>query len=125
MLGHLICDTTIGAASTTRNYADNSGRIASIITTDSLLGNIQELNYTWDNLGYLNTRQELSGTKNLSETFEYDNLNRLTSYQIVGQGATIVQNDGLGNITSKSDVGTYSYNYTAKPHAVTAAGGEA
>lgn len=51
---------------------------------------------------------------NTSETFTYDALDRLTSY-----GGISVTYDDYGNITSKGDVGTYGYNRTDKPFAVT------
>ena len=50
----------------------------------------------------------------------YDALNRLTSAQIVGASAKTTDYDSIGNITSKSDVGTYAYPTTGSPlpHAV-------
>src|SRR5258706_512716 len=57
----------------------------------------------------------------VNETVVYDSLNRLKE---VKQGATTVRSfgyDGLGNLTSKSDVG--SYGYVANTHRVASAGG--
>ena len=48
-----------------------------------------------------------------TENFTYDNLNRLTSYD-----GTAVTYDDNGNITSKGDVGSFAYNTTGKPYAV-------
>ncbi len=50
---------------------------------------------------------------NLSETFSYDNLNRLTGF-----GSHSVTYDNNGNITSKGDVGSFAYNSSGKPYAV-------
>ncbi len=50
----------------------------------------------------------------------YDGLNRLTS--VAGSAPLSLSYDGLGNVTSKPDVGSYTYGAT-KPHAVTNAGG--
>lgn len=50
-----------------------------------------------------------------TETFGYDALNRLVSVDFNGNAKT-VQYDSIGNITYKSDVG--SYQYGPKPHAV-------
>jgi hypothetical protein len=55
---------------------------------------------------------------NLTENFSYDLLNRLT---MVTSGTTTgFVYDAVGNITYKSDVGTYSYPApgAARPHAV-------
>lgn len=49
--------------------------------------------------------------ENLTETFTYDNLNRVTS-ATVSQNIAPVKNvvyDAIGNLLSKSDVGTYTY----------------
>lgn len=50
---------------------------------------------------------------NTTETFSYDNLNRLTGF-----GSHSVGYDNNGNITSKGDVGNFAYNTTGKPYAV-------
>ena len=85
-------------------------------------GNIVEnFSYTYDVLGNVLTRADAN--ENLTETFTYDTLNRVTS-------ATVSQNiapvktfayDAIGNLLSKSDVGTYAYPLagSALPHAVT------
>ncbi len=56
--------------------------------------------------------------KNQTENFTYDNLDRLTSTQVVGQSAINMGFSSTGNITSKTDVGTYNYHQT-KIYAVT------
>lgn len=50
---------------------------------------------------------------NMTETFSYDNLNRLTSF-----GSHGVTYDNNGNIISKGDVGSFNYNTSGKPYAV-------
>lgn len=52
--------------------------------------------------------------RGLTESFGYDGLNRLTSYS--GNTATYAAN---GNLTSKSEVGTFAYGNTGKPYALT------
>ncbi|MBX3508491.1 MAG: hypothetical protein KF714_06870 [Parvibaculum sp.] len=51
-------------------------------------------------------------------------MNRLTEYAITGGSTKTVEYDDLGNITFKSDVGSYSYNasgpVSVRPHAVAA-----
>ncbi len=106
-----------GAITTFRSYQQNSGRIHHI---DSV---VQDLEYTFDNLGNLTQRKDHDQT-GLTEDFSYDNLNRLTQTNVVGAGTVTFTYDDLGNITNKSDVGNYSYGAgNAGPHAVTNAGG--
>ena len=54
--------------------------------------------------------------RHLTETFSYDGLYRLTSY-----GNATATYDAKGNLTSKSDVGTFSYDHPQKPYAISAA----
>ena len=115
--------------SVARTYDPATGRIKTINGFHLFSGAIQDLSYHWDTLGNLTDRTEQSGNKNLSETFGYDGLNRLTSYRVDGQSTNgqstkTVTYDALGNIVNKSDVGNYSYGAgNAGPHAVTSAGG--
>lgn len=68
-------------------------------------------------LGYDATKHRLinrlDAVRNITEKFEYDDLDRLTKY-----GNNTVGYDDNGNITSKSDAGTFSYENTNKPYAV-------
>ncbi|MDZ4380602.1 MAG: hypothetical protein U0942_04600 [Parvibaculum sp.] len=78
--------------------------------------------YAYDTLSNLTAR--VDANESLAESFTYDSLNRLTGYAIAGGSAKTVEYDDLGNITFKSDVGTYSYNASGassvRPHAVAA-----
>ncbi len=105
-------------------YSASTGRLLSIDGFNDSGLDVQDLDYSWDTLGNLTSRQEMSGPKSLSESFLYDGLNRLTSQDVSGQSTVTVTYDGIGNITNKSDVGTYTYGAGgAGPHAVTSAGG--
>lgn len=73
---------------------------------------IQNLSYNFDlKTSSLLSRNDHKNGK--SETFAYDNLNRLTSF-----GGKTVSYDNKGNITSLSDVGSMQYNVAGKPYAV-------
>jgi RHS repeat-associated protein len=62
--------------------------------------------------GNLNYRK--NNIYNIQENFTYDNLNRLTGY-----GNNSSQYDNKGNITSKSDVGSFAYSYySSNPYAI-------
>lgn len=126
---------------TVTNTNDPMGRVKSITSTSSNpnavttgVAVVQNDNYTWYSLGNLESRswQALDPNThqlmNPSESFTYDLLNRLTSATLSGasqqNGATNYSYDVLGDITYKSDAGTYSYGQAGEyPHAVTAVTG--
>jgi len=106
------------------NYEHNTGLLESLQAT---LGatTFQNLALQWDQVGNLEQRKETGNSRNLTENFLYDNLNRLKSSQVVGSTAQTLTFNAIGNITNKSDVGNYSYGAgSAGPHAVTSAGGQ-
>ncbi len=85
--------------------------------TDRTAGNIQNFSYQFDvQTGNLISRTDR--TRQLTETFGYDNLNRLNrmaSQQIVAW-ITYTLN---GNLTQMPGVGTMAYGNTVKPYQVT------
>jgi RHS repeat-associated protein len=85
--------------------------------------NLQNLSYAWDVNGNLLSRTD--NRQNLTEAFTVDALNRLSTVNLNGSQTLSVRYDQAGDITSKSDVGTYTYpaSTAAHPHAVIAAGG--
>ena len=117
-----------GVISTDYDYYDLTGRMWTIQSTAAAsMYDVQDLEYQWDTLGNLNYRKEMSGSKNLTETFTYDALNRLKTYQVSGQAQVVMEYEADGNIQSKSDVGINDYDYGssgAHPHAVRGAGGQ-
>ena len=98
-------------------------------------GAIQDEQYFYDPIGNLTGR--VDHAVDLDETFSYDALNRLTDSTLSGAGAelyafadletTTYAYDALGNLTERSDAGTYSYGSGpgsgAGVHAVTAISG--
>jgi len=86
--------------------------------------------YTWDHLGNLNSRTDRLGAGAagaVHEQFHYDNINRLSKYQVdlpaVADVRTVeLKYNAIGNLLSKSDVGNYSYRPSGPgseaPHAV-------
>jgi RHS repeat-associated protein len=109
-------------------FDPNSGRASNICaTTDSgsCDGLTANFSYSWDSSSDLTQRADM--LNNVTESFCYDILNRVTNYGINGSSCTTgntntvksVSYDPLGNILTKSDVGTYSYGSSAGPHAVT------
>jgi len=86
---------------------------------------VQNLSYTYDQLS--NPLSRSDANTGLSETFVYDSLNRLTQ-STVNLSTPLVKTfsySAIGNLLSKSDVGTYSYPSagSALPHAVMSTSG--
>jgi RHS repeat-associated protein len=100
--------------------------------------NVQDLTYTYDAVGNILQIVDSSQTQTAKTTdYTYDDLHRLLSATITNSAAENVDGpgngnqvqtftyDAIGNILSKSDVGSYSYNGSsgianfANPHAVT------
>lgn len=109
-----------------RNVYDAAGGQLTAIQTGTVADpvGVQNYAYTWDRAGNLTERHDFSRTPSLSETFSYDELNRLAS--ITRNGAiTLSMGYGAdGNIAAKSDVGNYTYgSATVRPHAVTSIAG--
>lgn len=90
--------------------------------TGGATANVQNLVYEWDDAGNLSRREDL--LQGQQELFQYDALNRLDTSTLNGVTNFDVSLDLLGNITSLSGVGNYTYHATKK-NAVTGAGATA
>ena len=102
-LGNGLITTTVHDAA--KGYVRN-------ITT----GNLLSWNYGFNAIGNLTERKDV--LRNLSETFEYDTLDRLTKVMRNGQTTqemtydevgNIISKTGVGNIINNTGVGTYQY----------------
>ncbi len=122
---------------TERDYDARTNRLNSITSSHQLdptgSPSIQNLTFTFDVVGNLTARTD--SLQNFYETFDYDALNRLiethADFGNTDIQSTYVTYDALGNILSKTGVGTYQYGgvcddatsddfgLQAGPHAVT------
>jgi RHS repeat-associated protein len=121
--GHLTQQTSGNGIVTNRSFSATNGRLLTVTAGTS--NAVQNLSYTYDSLG--NPLSRIDATSNLSESFTYDPLNRLLSATVstnVAPAKTFAYN-AIGNLLSKSDVGTYTYAPpgSPQPHAVTAISG--
>jgi RHS repeat-associated protein len=127
--GHLTEQHTADSNHTRRIFDPKTGRLTSINTgtgRDPTI--VQNLSFSYDLVGNLASRA--NANSNMSETFVYDALNRLTSSTsqvnvapfTIGKAFTY---DPIGNMLSKSDVGTYTYPAAGspRPHGVTSISG--
>ncbi len=123
-LGRTKLDTLGTLVQTNRVYDQAQGVLSSIESTllkgagtGSLVQNLQ---YSYDGNNNLSSREDVQ--TGVLEQFTYDNLDRLTSHTRVIESVSSVVNvtyDALGNITSKSDVGSYNYANAQNPYALT------
>lgn len=90
-----------GLVSTTQ-YDAKKGTVASIYTPG-----IQNWTYSFDGVGNLASRRDV--IRNLTETFSYDGLHRLTEVRKNGVTTQTLAYDAAGNIVRKSDIGNYLY----------------
>ena len=112
---------TLGNSLVTKQRFDaQTGFLRTIQTgPTSAPGQVQNLAFAFDAVGNLTSRSDQN--QSLTEAFTYDRLNRLIKAQVNTRTADTVRYDILGNITFKSDVGSYTYGGNgAGPHAVTA-----
>ena len=83
---------------------------------------LQDLGYTFDDGGNVTT---LTDTVHGTQTFNYDDLDRLTS-ATGGYGTLTYSYNEIGNMLSNTQLGTYGYSPSGsgsvRPHAVTSAG---
>ncbi len=87
------------------------------IPTNYTAGTLQNLSMVWNySTGNLTSRTDNLVTK--TESFVYDNLNRLTSSTVTGLTTQNIAYNANGNIISKTDAGTYTYG-SASINAVT------
>jgi RHS repeat-associated protein len=117
---HLTQATAGNGVVTNQTFNPANGRLTNILAGTGSI--VENFSYTYDALGNVLTRAD-ANENNLTETFQYDNLNRLTQ-AMVSQNIALVKNftyDFIGNLLTKSDVGNYTYPAagSALPHAVT------
>ncbi|HXC55051.1 MAG TPA: RHS repeat-associated core domain-containing protein [Rhizomicrobium sp.] len=124
---HATQQTAGNGVVTNLTYAATTGQ-ATAINAGS--GAVAALGFSYDTLGNLTGRSDTN--QGVYEKFCYDNLNRLTNSATAASSPSLCSSTGggitsktvaydqLGNITSKSDVGSYTYSGSgAGPHAVT------
>jgi RHS repeat-associated protein len=126
--GHLLKAQLGNGVVSDHQFDSISGKALSLRAgTPGSNNNVFDQRYTYDKVGNLSSRVE--GTTGVVEAFAYDLLNRLTQHQLqsasdAGAARTVnVKYNALGNVIEKSDVGGYTYNAAARPHAVQSAGG--
>jgi RHS repeat-associated protein len=127
---HLLQQTAGNGVATTDTFDANTGLLTNVRSGPS--NAVAQFDYSYDTIGNLTYRSD--DYLGVFERFCYDNLNRLTNSATGASGVTTCTSSGsgittktigydqLGDIASKSDVGTYSYPASGSgsvlPHAV-------
>lgn len=114
-----------------RSYSPQTGRLNAGKLTNAQTHAQQLLeSYFYDALGNVTTRNQTWNDNNqpgFSENFAYDGLNRLSESTVLGQAKQVFTYDGIGNLTSKTGVGSYTYPApgpgAVQPHAVSSIAG--
>ncbi len=121
----VLSETYGNGVTTTRTYNPITGSLSTIeaLTDENVV--VQDEVYRYDAAGNLRIKSDRH--LGFVSQFEYDRLHRVNgaSYDFLTNSTQVIQTfayDAIGNITSKSDVGTYSYDLN-HPHAVKTAGG--
>jgi RHS repeat-associated protein len=126
---HLTQQTAGNGVVTNQGFDPHTGRLTTILAGTGTSYIVENFSYTYDTLGNVLTRGD-ANENNLTETFTYDVLNRLTSAQVSQSIPPLLKTfayDFIGNLLSKSDVGAYTYPASSansvRPHAVTSISG--
>jgi RHS repeat-associated protein len=112
-----ITEYSLGNNLNTSLIYNSEDRLVEILTESNQNATIQHLIYNWFPNGNLESRMDNRVQNQRMESFTYDNLNRLLNVSLNGSLTEQMQYDFMGNITSKSTIGSYSYNNT-KIHAL-------
>lgn len=118
----LFANTTTNGLNQTTNYATGNGKSSSIsyyfgIPTNYTTTGIQNLTLNW-NYQSGNLTSRVDAIKGKTESFTYDNLNRLLTSTGTGLTSLTSAYAANGNISTKTDAGTYTYG-NSKINAVT------
>jgi len=125
--GHLTKETYGNGIVTERSHAADTGRLQNITANTAGGQQIQGQAYLYDTIGNVAIYADGPGSQ-LEIRGGYDPLNRLTQIDSTINGVASSQTlayNVLGNITSKTAVGSYTYGDLLHKHAVTQAGANA
>lgn len=128
-----------GVTTATHVFNAATGWLDSVVSDNSTAGIIQHMSYLYDEAGNLKSRKDNHLNQIKTETFTYDELDRLLTSQVRDNNNNTIGTDkvvtydsnGFGNISTKTGIGTYSYggystsdvcngyNPAPGPHAIT------
>ena len=126
-LGRVVKEAFGNGAVRTLGHHGKTGRLRALTATrpSQASGDLQDLRFEWDAAGSLTKREDLTGSRDLEETFTYDGLRRMETSR-VGSAASDAKSfsyDGYGNLRSKAGVGSYAY-FASHPSRLRTAGSD-
>ncbi|QDQ25666.1 hypothetical protein FNU76_04480 [Chitinimonas arctica] len=92
-----------------QTYNIYTGRLSDGELTSPQTGLQWRENYLYDKLGNIEQRSQFWADSSLTETFAYDDLNRLSKATATNQPTQEFTYDAIGNMLSKTGAGTYTY----------------
>lgn len=107
--GHI---SSVSTLDLTRNYGYTVSGLPTSRSVVSGSQTLQNLTYNF-NAATGNLTSRYNAVNGLTENFTYDNLHRLTNF-----GGKAVTYDNNGNIVTKGDIGSFIYDTSGKPYAV-------
>jgi RHS repeat-associated protein len=120
--GQLLSEALGNGLLQTQVFNNYTGRLENATLASGSNGQRLTEGYTYDKLGSVATRTWGWDTALASEMFEYDELNRIKWSEVTGKTRQNFSYDAMGNIKSKTGVGTYDYPTSGagvvRPHAV-------
>lgn len=117
-LGHPSDETLGNGVRVLSTHDAVTGRLATRTAGPGGGSTLQNLAYAWDAVGNLVSREERS--RGVLEQFHYDDRDRLDYVTRAGSVVLDLAYDEVGNLTYKSDVGTYRYDTTRRQQVVAA-----
>jgi RHS repeat-associated protein len=124
-LGQLTAYTDGAGVVTTNVYFANSKRLQRVWVVKGTT-NFQDLSYTYDTVSDIKSIGDnvyTGGASASISTVSYDDLYRVTSVNSTARGAKTYGYNSVGNVLTNQDFGSGTYQYGARPHAVTSANG--
>lgn len=123
--GKLLWEEHGNGLGTVNRYHPTRGFLESSLTwRASTQTPVQQMDMRVNDIGNVEWRRHIrydapANQQVRSESFAFDDLNRLTASYVPGQSAQSFAYHANGNIASKTGVGDYTYGQGAGPHAVT------
>ena len=125
--GRVVKERFGNGAERIRRHDGETGRLEALTATrpSQASGDLQNLRMEWDDAGNLTRREDLTGSRDLDETFDYDGLHRMRWSQVGGSSSArkSFTYDGYGNLRSKAGVGSYAY-FSSHPSRLRTAGSD-
>ena len=118
-LGNITREVYGNGVVTNRSYDQVRGYLNTVTAGKNDDIDVQSLGFQWDSVGNLEVRTNFNA--NMEERFFYDSKNRLAYSELDDVENLRVTYDEVGNILSKSNLGTYDYDgdeSPTRPHAV-------